>query len=109
MDKETYSLYADGVKFAEGLTLNGSNYVSETEVDVSDLPKVFKFTVKDSKGNVTEEYEHGKLLQQVSYAWDNGNYYLAFAPVSEQEIRNTEFQSNIEYIAMMSDIDMQGV
>jgi hypothetical protein len=105
MDKK-YTLYADDVKFAEGLTLNGSNYVSKTEVDVSNLPHVFKFTVKDSEGNITEEYEHAKLLQQVQYAWDDNKFYLAFAPVSEQEIKNAEFQSNLEYMAMMMDLDI---
>lgn len=105
MDKK-YTLYADGVKLAEGLTLNGSNYVSRTEVDVSNLPHVFKFTVKDSKGNITEEYEYAKLLQQAQYAWDDNKWYLAFAPVSEQEIMNAEFKANIEYLAMMADVDI---
>jgi hypothetical protein len=105
MDKK-YTLYADDVKLAEGLTLNGSNYVSKTEVDVSNLPPVFKFTVKDSKGNITEEFEHAKLLQQVQYAWDNNKFYLAFAPVSEQEIKNNEFKSNLQYLAMMADVDI---
>ena len=104
MDK--YTLYADGVKFADGLTINGTNYVSKTEVDVSGLPKVFKLTVKDSDGNTTEEIEHARLLQQVQYAWDDNKFYLAFAPVSEQEIMNAEFQSNLEYMAMMMDLDI---
>lgn len=105
MDKK-YTLYADGVKLAEGLTLNGTNYVSEDEVDVSGLPKVFKLTAKDSEGNIIEEFEHAKLLQQVQYAWDDNKFYLAFAPVSEQEIKNAEFQSNLEYMAMMMDLDI---
>ena len=105
MDKK-YMLYADGVKLADGLTLNGTNYVSKDEVDVSGLPKVFKLTVKDSDGNITEEFEHAKLLQQVQYAWDDNKFYLAFAPVSEQEIMNAEFKANIEYLAMMADVDI---
>lgn len=105
MDKK-YTLYADGVKLADGLTLNGTNYVSKDEVGVSDLPKVFKLTVKDSDGNTAEEFEHAKLLQQVQYAWDDNKWYLAFAPVSEQEIKNAEFQSNLEYMAMMMDLDI---
>ncbi len=104
MDK--YTLYADGVKLAEGLTLNGTNYVSKTEVDVSDLPKVFKLTVKDSKGNITEEIEHARLLQQVQYTWDDDKWYLAFAQVSAQEILNDKMQSNLEYLAMMADVDI---
>lgn len=104
MDK--YTLYADGVKLAEGLTLNGTNYVSRDEVDVSGLPKVFKLTAKDSDGNTAEEIEHARLLQQAQYAWDGNKFYLAFAPVSEQEIKNAEFQSNLEYMAMMMDLDI---
>ena len=104
MDK--YTLYADGVKFADGLTLNGNNYVSIEEVDVSELPLSFKFTVKDNDGNTTKEYEHAKLLQQVQYAWDDNKFYLAFAPVSEQEIKNNEFKSNLQYLAMMADVDI---
>lgn len=105
MDKK-YTLYADGVKLAEGLTLNGSNYVSKDEVDVSGLPKVFKLTVKDSEGNTTEEFEHAKLLQQVQYAWDDNKYYLAFAPVSEQEVMNDELRSNLDYLAMCADVSL---
>lgn len=105
MDKK-YTLYADGVKLAEGLTLNGSNYVSKDKVDVSGLPKVFKLTVKDSEGNTTEEFEHAKLLQQVQYAWDDNKYYLAFAPVSEQEVMNDEFRSNLDYLAMCADVSL---
>ena len=105
MDKK-YALYADGVKLAEGLTLNGSNYVSKDEVDVSGLPKVFKLTVKDSEGNTTEEFEHAKLLQQVQYAWDDSKYYLAFAPVSEHEVMNDEFRSNLDYLAMCADVSL---
>jgi hypothetical protein len=104
MDK--YTLYADGVKLADGLTLNGTNYVSKDEVDVSGLPKVFKLTVKDSDDNTTEEFEHAKLLQQVQYAWDDNKFSLAFAPVSEQEVKNNEFQSNLQYLAMMADLEL---
>lgn len=106
MDKK-YTLYADGVKLADGMALNGTNYVSENEVDVSNLPKVFHLTVKDGDGNTTEEFEYAKLLQQVQYAWDNNKSYLAFAPVSEQEIKNNEFKSNLQYIAMMADVDIE--
>ena len=106
MISKTYTIYADGVKLAEGLTINGSNYVSKTEVDISGLPKVFKLTAKDSEGNITEEFEHAKLLQQVQYAWDDNKFYLAFAPVSQQEIMNAEFKANIDYLAMVADVDI---
>ena len=111
MDNEnkTYTLTIEGGSktFTAGnLTMNGTNYVSGSKVDTANWPAVFKLTAKDNEGNVTEEYPYAKLLQQEQYAWDGGKFYLAFAPVSEQEIKNAELQANLEYIAMMSDIDI---
>lgn len=90
----------------DNLTMNGTNYVSETEVDTNDWPAVFGFTATDEEGNITERHDHAKLIQQERYDWDGGKYYLAFAPVSEQEIKNAELQANLEYLAMMADIDI---
>lgn len=111
MDNENkiYTLEIEGergVIKVENLTMNGTNYVSETEVDTENWPKVFKLTVKDEGGNITEQFYHARLLQQVQYDWDGDKWYLAFAQISEQEIKNAEFQANIEYLAMMADIDM---
>lgn len=89
-----------------GLTMNGTNYVSESEVDTKNWPEIFKLTAKDEDGNITEQFDHAKLLQQEQYAWDNNKFYLAFAPVSEQEIKNADFQAQIEYLAMMTDVDI---
>ena len=112
MDKEKYTLTltGEGEKVTvENLTMNGNNYVSESEVDLSALSGAFQLTAKDSKGNVTEHIENARLLQQVQYAWDGGKYYLSFAAVSQYDIDQHVQDSKIEYIAMMSDIDMEGV
>lgn len=109
METKTYSLLIEGANDSyevQGLTMNGTNYVSETEVDTSAWPPTFKLTAIDEDDNVTETIEHAKLIQQVSYAWDAGKYYLAFAPVSKQELQNAQLQSEIEYLAMMADIDL---
>ena len=90
----------------ENLDMNGTNYVSETQVDTSAWPQTFRFTATDEEGNITEQYDHAKLIQQVSYDWDGGKRYLAFAPVSEQEIKNAEFRANLDFLAMMADIDI---
>jgi hypothetical protein len=108
-EKKIYTLEIEGergVITVKNLTMNGTNYVSETEVDTAAWPPTFKLTAKDEEGTVTEAVEHAKLLQQVQYEWDGGKWYLAFSEVSEQEIKNAEFQANSEYLAMMADIDM---
>lgn len=109
MDNKTYTLSIEGAGRSytvSGLTLNGNNYVSEKEVDTSKWPDVFKLTATDGDGNVTETIAHARLLQQVSYEWDGGKFYLAFTPVSDQEIVNEEIRSNIEYLAMMADVNI---
>lgn len=106
MSENGFTLYADNVKLAKGLSMNGSNYVSTEDVDVSSLPNVFKLTVKDGNGKVTEEIAHAKLLQKVQYEWDEGKWYLAFTTVSEQEILNAKMRSNLEYLAMMANVDI---
>ena len=102
---KTYSLFVDGVKFAEKLTVNGNNYVSNSKVDTESLPDVFKLEVKDSKDKITEVIDNARLLQQVQYT-EGGEYYLAFSKVSKQELLNDKLQSNIEYLAMMADVDI---
>lgn len=111
MDNENkiYTLEIEGehgVITVENLTMNGTNYVSDSEVDTASWPPTFKLTAKDEGGNITEQFYHARLLQQVQYEWDGDKWYLAFAQISEQEIKNAEFQANIEYLAMMADIDM---
>ena len=109
MDNKTYILTIEGqnsTHTVNNLTMNGTNYVSESEVDTSSWPSVFKLIATDNEGNITETIEHCKLIQQVSYEWDKGKYYLAFAAVSQQEIANAQLQSQIEYLAMMADVDL---
>ena len=79
----------------ENLGMNGTNYVSENEIDVSEWPPIFSLTATDEDGNITESIDHAKLIQQVAYEWDGGKYYLAFAPVSQQELINAEKEAKI--------------
>jgi aconitase A len=108
MDKYTLKIESQhGTITIPDLEMNGTNYVSETQVDTSAWPDTFKLTVTDKNGNITEQYDHAKLIQQEQYAWDNNRWYLAFAPVSAQEIKNAELQSQLEYLAMMADVDLE--
>lgn len=108
MDKYTLTIKSKTKEFeVSNLTMNGTNYVSKHKIDTSKWPSVFELQAMDAEGNVTEYYENAKLLQQVQYDWDEGKWYLAFAPVNMQEIENAELRSQLAYIAMMVDIDME--
>jgi hypothetical protein len=95
MDNKTYTLKINGTPCAETFTMNGTNYVSETQVDTTAWAPMFSLVATDSDGNVTEHIEHAKLIQQECYAWDGGKYYLAFSPVSPQELINIEKEAKI--------------
>ena len=109
MDNEKYSLKLEWDEESitvENLTMNGNNYVSKSKVNVTGWPEVFKLTATNSKGEVTEQIETAKLLQQVKYDWDGGKYYLAFGIVSELELEQKEQNANIQYVAMMAGVDI---
>ena len=97
-----------------GLKLNGNNYVASGKIDTSDWPPVFAFdangTVPDQETGAdipySEHYDHAKLIQHVTYPWDEGKWYLCFAPVSAQEFAVLQQQGQIEYIAMMTDVEL---
>ncbi len=109
MDTKKYTLLIEGVNDSfeiPNLTMNGTNYVSESEVDTSKWPETFAMTATDEDGNVTEQHDHARLVQQVPYDWDEGKYYLAFAIIPAEEIIQAKMQSQLEYLAMMTDVDI---
>lgn len=105
MEKETFKItLADGTSI-EGLTQNGNNFISETEIDET----IFKdncspMTVESSGGDVTT-YENGAFIQQTHYEGVDG-YYLAFREKTAEEIKMETMQSQIDYLSMMTGIEI---
>lgn len=68
--------------------------------------KLSKVTIegKQDGNKVKEIHEHMELVQIVKY--DDG-YYFILRDLSEEELRTQKIQGDIEYIAMMSDIDLE--
>lgn len=58
--------------------------------------------IEDSEGNV-EEHDNMALVQIAKYGKE---YWFVLRELSAQEIRDAKTQANIEYIAMMADIDL---
>ncbi len=102
MQQYTITL-ADGQKLTD-LTVNGDNYVSQTEVDESIFDNNLS-TMTVSDGETETVYHNMQFIQQMK--WADGTYYLAFRELSEQEIEYASLSSKIDYIAMMADIDFE--
>lgn len=105
--EKTYTVeLADGT-LIEGLKLNGNNFVSLAEID----PDIFDnntapVTITENDGvnePVAEVHENMELVQvtQMELEW-----WFILRDISEGELRDIKVRSDIDYIAMMSDIDL---
>ena len=102
MEKSWKITLSDGTKL-ENLGLNGNNFISEAKITEDDFKgKLSKVTVegKDFK----QEYNNMELVQIAHY---EDGYYFVLREISQEELDKLKMQSDIEYIAMMSDIDME--
>ena len=102
---ELYSItLADG-RVVSSLTLNGNNYVSEEPLSADIFigncsPMII------TCGDIEEVHEHAKLVQVVEY---EGKYYLAFRDLTDQEIAEAKIRADIDYLAMMTDTELEEV
>lgn len=93
----------------ENLKMNGNNFVSETEISESIFDgKLSTVVISDNTG--WEETHHNMQLVQVvyydeSYGVEPGWYFI-LRDLSEGEIFRNKVLSDIDYIAMMADVDI---
>ena len=95
-------ILADGTEL-KGFKRNGNNYVSQTEVDVSVFEdNLSTLTIVD--GDTQMVMRNAELIQQVQYT---DGWYLCFREKTEQEMRYAELMGKLEYMAMMTGVDME--
>lgn len=95
-------ILADGTEL-KNFTQNGNNYVSKTEVDVSVFEdNLSTLTIVD--GDTQTVMHNAELIQQVQYA---DGWYLCFREKTEQEMLYAEITGKLEYMAMMTGVDME--
>ena len=108
MEKSWKITLSDGTKL-ENLGMNGNNFISETEVTEETfngkLSKVIIKGTEDGK-ETKQEFEHMELVQIVQ---EEDGYHFVLRELSAEELKNIKMQGDIEYLAMMSDIDLEEV
>ena len=109
MEKSWEITLSDGTKL-KNLRLSGNNYISNTEITENDfkgkLSKVIIKEITDDGQAIMQEYEHMELVQIVHY---EDGYYFILRELSAAELKEIKMQSDIEYLAMMTDIDLEEV
>lgn len=86
---------SDGTVLTD-LDMNGTNYVSKTEVNTSIFTDKNLEIVTISDGETTETYTDLVFIQQMK--WMDGTYYLAFREKTEQEKLAEKLLSNSDDI-----------
>lgn len=97
---------ADGTQF-KNLKLNGNNYISKTKITEEDFKgKLSKVIIENETEKTSEEFKHMELVQIVHY---EDGYYFVLRELSEQELKDIKIQGNLDYLAMMVDVDLEEV
>ena len=95
-------ILADGTEI-KNLTRNGDNFISDTKVDESLFAgNLTTLTITDGE-DVTIEMNNAELIQQIEY---QGKYWLCFRELSERELKDITLESQIQYLSMMTDVDI---
>ena len=102
METKTYTItLADGTVLS-GLRLNGDNYISNEPFDTSIFEdNLSPVVISDGENEVV--HENMAFVQTTQMGEE---YWLVLRDMSENELRQIKMQSDIEYIAMMSDIEL---
>lgn len=99
---ENYTIIlSDGIVL-DNLKLNGNNYISTIPL-TEDIFKNNLIPVVIITNEVENHHEHMKLIQVKQYG---NEYWFVLEDVSEEEIRASKLRADIEYIAMMTDIEL---
>lgn len=102
MNRKTYTVtLADGT-IINNLKLNGNNFVSEETID----PIIFDgncspVTINDGTRDVIHDN-----MELVQVTEENGEYWFILRDLSETELNQIKIQSDIAYIAMMTDVEL---
>lgn len=102
MDEKNYKItLADGTELSN-LTMNGNNFISEATID----PGIFQSNcspVVISDGEHDETHENMELVQVTEV---NGQSWFVLRDMTPKELEQAKFKSDIEYLAMMCDVDL---
>lgn len=102
MDEKIYKIVlADGTEI-ENLALNGNNFISKTAIQ-SALFEGNCSPVIISDGTHDEQHDVMELVQITEM---NGEYWFVLRDVPEEELSKIKMQSDIEYVAMMTGVEL---
>ena len=106
MEKEIFTIELSNGAEIENLELNGNNFISDTEI----AAEMFDGGLSEVRiiGNKGTNYtiSHAKLIQIMEL---DGKWWFILAEMTAEELQFEKQRSDIDYIAMMTDVDLEEV
>lgn len=102
MNDNIYTITLEDGTQIENLRLNGNNYISQNPIS-SEIFDGNLGTVTISDGE-TEEIHTNMGLVQITQM--NGEYWFVLRDIPESEIAAAKLRSDVDYLAMMSDVEI---
>lgn len=106
MEKVWKITLADGTTI-ENLALNGNNFVSAKKITEDMFEgKLSEVTIEGQLDGqeFNQTYTNMELVQIAKYG---NKYYFILREKSQKEIEQEQIKSNIDYLAMMTDVDLE--
>lgn len=102
MNEKIYKItLADGTVI-ENLRLNGNNYISDKALSADTfLGNLGTVTINDGEKDTV--YENMSLVQLAKY---DDEYWFILRTMTKKELQEIKNRSDIDYIAMMTDIEL---
>jgi hypothetical protein len=102
MDDKIYKItLANGIVI-DDLSLNGNNYISSVEIDKS----IFADNCSPVIISDGENEETHNAMELVHITKMGDNYWFALRDLTEAELEAIKNRSDIEYIALMCDVEL---
>lgn len=104
METRTYTLTLTDGTVLDGLKLINGRFYSKQPI----IAGVFKNNLTNvliSGGEITEIHKQMKLANDFIFQTNN-SWHFTLSDVSEEEIKMNKLRSDLEYLAMMSDIEL---
>ena len=101
MDKLYTVRLHDGTNI-EGLRKNGDNYISKKEL----RPDIFNENLIEIVEVSDDRTEHYNMMKLAQLTKTGDEWWFSFIPLNNYELLEIKIKSDIEYIAMMTDIDI---
>ena len=104
MEEKIYKIILGNGTEISNLKLNGNNFISTEKIEESVFADNCCSLVTISDGTTETVHPYMELVQIVEQV--PGEYWFVLRDISEEEFTITKMQSDIAYIAMMSNVEL---